>query len=195
MDTICETDFSKRELVNLVNNLRQKNINLNYELENSIDDCHWLDHHRQNLLIFASEQKINVDNLKPTWEEWRGYCKCIVCKQAKCLINNNLEKVEKCECESCSKEVSNLGYNKSMIVNVTKNLLSKIQVTYGRDNKIDVVKQLFRELQTNDGKFLIEKYNNFSIVVKNKLQELYCNEKLFEAYIFYRRLFGYRIPV
>jgi len=116
-------------------------------------------------------------------------------KKKQCLYKKNTEIILECHCETCEKEIQNYGYKRSKLCDVLKYLLSKTVETSGRQNKLVVVGNIFNILLSNDGLRLIESNENFKNIVQSKLIEFYNEEGIFNSYIWYRRLFGERIPI
>jgi len=94
-----------------------------------------------------------------------------------------------------AKEEEKLGYCKNKIVSDVKKLLNKNANMKGRDNKIEVTRQLFNYLNSKECKIFINDYKNFKKTVKHKLHDFYHKDNLREAHTWYRNLFGERMPL
>ena len=117
-------------------------------------------------------------------------------KKNKCLYKNNTEIILECQCEACEKEIQKYGYNRKKICNVLKYLINKANEASGKQNKLVIVGNMFNDvLLSSGGLRLIENNDNFKDIVQCKLIEFYNEEDIFNAYIWYRRIFNERIPV
>ena len=113
----------------------------------------------------------------------------------------NVDQVENCgkyclvDCKRCILDISEYGYKKTKLVNWIKNLISLVATAPERVDRIMYIKEIFKILCEEDGKMLIKSYKNLSDVVENKLIYFYRHEDLKEAYYWYRRIYGKRLPL
>ena len=94
-----------------------------------------------------------------------------------------------------AKEEEKLGYCKNKIVLDVKKLLNKNMYTKGRENKIEVTRQLFNYLNSKECKIFMNDYKIFKRTVKLKLHHFYNVDNLREAKTWYRNLFEGRMPL
>ena len=87
------------------------------------------------------------------------------------------------------------GFPKRKIIYDMKCLLHAVEYAIGRENKINVAREIFAYLATTGGKKFIQTYNDFEKAVKQKLMELRYKESLREAQRWWRDIFGTRIPI
>lgn len=87
------------------------------------------------------------------------------------------------------------GFPKRKIVSDVKCFLDSTQLAVGRENKINITRDMFAYLATTDGKKFIKTYDIFGNVVKKKLIEFRYKNELREAARWYRDIFGTRIPI
>lgn len=92
-------------------------------------------------------------------------------------------------------EIATLGYPKTLIVENMNKLLKKSSTTYGRVNKIAHAREVFDYLTKPYSKIFIENYPKFKLTVMNKLFEFRDKENLKESRVWWRNIFGERMPV
>lgn len=92
-------------------------------------------------------------------------------------------------------EITTLGYPKSLIVEDLNKLLKKSSATYGRANKIACAREVYHYLAKPYSKIFIENNNKFKLAVMNKLFEFRNVEDLKESRVWWRNIFGERMPV
>ena len=134
--------------------------------------------------------------------EYDLYSACLehicVCKHNK-DINKQIDELElemhNKAINEQAKEDEKLGYCKNKIVLDVKNLLDKNMYTKGRDNKVEVTRQLFNYLNSAECKRFMNDHKKFELVVKRKLHHFYNVDNLREAKTWYRNLFNGRMPL
>ena len=196
---VSGNDLTKKELVNLVNDLRESNYKLNEELDNYVNNlCDKLvkdgSKPNDNFTVSRRENKKYIP-LSGYKEEtiWEG----VVVGYPKnvCLVDENLYKLLDCKCDKCMLEMSNLGYRKNMIIVIVKNYLRENEKLFSRKEKVEIVKGMFGILCDRRCNKFINTHSRFKKTIEKKLEELYNVDKFFMAYIYYRRIFGKRIDV
>lgn len=158
---------------------------LEKHVENVVKNGNYIDNHRQILLqqlaMHAIEAKVG-----PIW------------KYNYDIIPNSYESTICCDdtgCAICIDEISERGFPKTRIVVAVKNMLNKVENIYGRNNKIAEVRKIFSYLNTEQCKAFMQNNNNFQLAVKNKLYSFYNEDNLREAKVWYRNIFGHRMPI
>lgn len=87
------------------------------------------------------------------------------------------------------------GFPRRKIIYDIKRFLHSTQYTVGRENKINVTRDMFTYLATTDCKKFIQTYNRFANAVKEKIVEFRYKENIREAQRWWRDIFGTRIPI
>ena len=97
--------------------------------------------------------------------------------------------------ELSMEEIKSYGFPKTKIILDIKEYLNEITYVYSRDEKIKISRNLFRYMYNDYVKKFINSHEKFNCTIKLKLEELCYNENLREAKVWYRSIFGKRMPV
>jgi len=185
------------------------------ECDDTEEDCHWLDDHRQKLI----QQILWMGGepcAPPTWDFGNVHeCEC-----SKCYIETEFDLtygeeeptvMPKLEQTPPQPETRHVGRNPQQQPETRRvgrnpqrnpqhefedkvlSLLNKTKNSIGRENKIVELKNLFEYLI--DNKELVIENDKLFNIVKNQLRTLYYDENLRMAYGWYRRMFGVRMSV
>ena len=93
------------------------------------------------------------------------------------------------------KEIKDYGFPKTKIISQIRKYLNKVMDVYGKDEKIKIIRNLFKYMENDYVKEFINSHNKFDLTVKRKLEELCYRENLKEARVWYRNIYGKRIPI
>lgn len=86
------------------------------------------------------------------------------------------------------------GFLRKRVIEKTKSYIDKVEKTYGKVEKIKIVRELFEFLSGEDGSHIIWASKKFKDVVKRKLIEFRYQEDVEEAERWWFNIFNTRIP-
>ena len=93
------------------------------------------------------------------------------------------------------KDIEKYGFARGKIIYDVKCSLNSIEYAVGRENKINMIRDMFAYLATTDCKKFLQTYGSFCDAVKKKLLEFRYKENIREAQRWWRDIFGTRIPI